>query len=494
MTNLVVPAAVGREGAPVGSKEWAERTRLHLISEVSDIGHGARDVGYTIDAIVEHRAWEHLNKPDGTTFASAEEFCCHPRPWGLGMPPAELNKHLQLVRQGAKFKALFPPSAHPVERLPLDQIRTDGGTQIREAMNEATAEAYREAMASGAAFPPVTVFYDGEAFWLADGFHRLAATRRLGLSDILAEVRPGTRRDAILHSVGANNEHGLPRTNADKRRAVLTLLRDEEWVKSYDTDLAKLAHVSSNFVGVVRRELEEAGDIHPMNVRQGANGKTRDTSKFGRKKSTEGHATPDATVTYTSVASRLAEKIPTARTLDETNALLREVGKALVSPTDREHLRQQIELRQGKILSAPKNESADGHTPASALNANEGASTEEPDPTHQTTTASPEKPAAPQPMPPAPQPSRGHDDLGPRMAAQAPTEAPMPAARKADGPTPSEVMRRIFFFYDEPSLPVRLLARVRESLAAWADDPTPAGLQAILDDLTNEAGSVGVRL
>lgn len=32
------------------------------------------------------------------------------------------------------------------------------------------------------------------------------------------EVLRGTKRDAILYSVGANSTHGLRRTNADKRR------------------------------------------------------------------------------------------------------------------------------------------------------------------------------------------------------------------------------------------------------------------------------------
>ena len=38
-------------------------------------------------------------------------------------------------------------------------------------------------MEEGAIFPPVTVFFDGEHFWLADGFHRVQAaeTIKLGL-------------------------------------------------------------------------------------------------------------------------------------------------------------------------------------------------------------------------------------------------------------------------------------------------------------------------
>ena len=78
-------------------------------------------------------------------------------------------------------------------------------------------------------------------YWLADGFHRLAAVKKEGTGFIPVEIHPGTRRDAVLYSVGANATHGLPRTNADKRRAVLILLQDEEWAAWSDGMIAKAA-------------------------------------------------------------------------------------------------------------------------------------------------------------------------------------------------------------------------------------------------------------
>jgi hypothetical protein len=48
----------------------------------------------------------------------------------------------------------------------------------------------------------------------------------LGLAKISADVREGSRRDAILYAVGANASHGLKRTNRDKRNAVRVLLKD----------------------------------------------------------------------------------------------------------------------------------------------------------------------------------------------------------------------------------------------------------------------------
>ena len=139
--------------------------------------------------------------------------------------------------------------------LRLDLIRTDGGTQTRAEVREDVVREYADAMTDGATFPAVTVFYDGSEYWLADGFHRYAAARLLNWLEIDAEVRQGTRRDAVLHSVGANAQHGLRRTNADKRRAVETLLRDEEWRGNGINWVAKQAGVSWETANRVYQDL-----------------------------------------------------------------------------------------------------------------------------------------------------------------------------------------------------------------------------------------------
>ena len=114
--------------------------------------------------------------------------------------------------------------------LDISQIRRDGGTQSRVKIDEVTVSEYAEAMANpDTVFPPVVVYCDGTDYWLADGFHRVAAWERIGRSDIPVDIRRGDQRRAILHSLAANAANGLRRTNDDKRRAVLTLLEDPEW-------------------------------------------------------------------------------------------------------------------------------------------------------------------------------------------------------------------------------------------------------------------------
>ncbi len=105
------------------------------------------------------------------------------------------------------------------------------------------------------ALPPAVVFYDGECYWLADGYHRIYAAERNGWTTYPCEVRQGTRRDAVLFSVGANDSHGLRRTNQDKRRAVEKLLRDEEWKEWSDSDIGRQCAVAHSFVWKIRQEI-----------------------------------------------------------------------------------------------------------------------------------------------------------------------------------------------------------------------------------------------
>jgi hypothetical protein len=164
-----------------------------------------------------------------------------------------------------------------VQRLPVASLRRDGGTQVRAEVSAATVDNYREAMAEGAAFPPVVAFFDGVDHWLADGFHRVMAAESAGLADVLTEVREGTRRDALRYALGANRKHGLPMSGPDKRRAIGLLLADDEWRGMSDRAIAAEIGVSDKTVASVRREMAEATAENPQldTPRTGRDGKVR---------------------------------------------------------------------------------------------------------------------------------------------------------------------------------------------------------------------------
>ena len=145
-----------------------------------------------------------------------------------------------------------------VKTIPIAAIK-DGGAQARVEMRVEIVNEYADDMLLGAVFPPIIVYHDGIDYWLADGFHRVEAARKIEREDISAEVRQGTARDAVLYGIGANAKHGLRRTQADKRRAVERLLTDPEWARWSDRKIAETAKVDHKTVGKIRRDL--SGEI-----------------------------------------------------------------------------------------------------------------------------------------------------------------------------------------------------------------------------------------
>jgi ParB-like chromosome segregation protein Spo0J len=167
--------------------------------------------------------------------------------------------------------------------LSIDNIRTDGGTQARAGANPAVVADYAEAMRNGAVFPPVVVFHDGTTYWLADGFHRVAAAKEAGKGELDAEVRQGGQRDALLFAAGANATHGLRRTNDDKRHAVAVLLADEEWGRWCDGEIARRCAVTDRFVAKVRRRLSPNGSEKERKVTRGGKTFTMNTARIGTR-------------------------------------------------------------------------------------------------------------------------------------------------------------------------------------------------------------------
>lgn len=168
------------------------------------------------------------------------------------------------------------------ETLPLTSIRTDGNTQARIELSATVIGEYAEALERGDTFPPVEVYFDGETYWLADGFHRIKAAAQVGQETIEVVVHEGGQREALLHAVGANTAHGLQRSNADKRKAALMLLQDEEWRQWSDRQIARHCAVSDRFVNTLRHELSaNRSQIETRKVQRGKSTYTMGTGRIG---------------------------------------------------------------------------------------------------------------------------------------------------------------------------------------------------------------------
>lgn len=162
--------------------------------------------------------------------------------------------------------------------LDVADIYLDLECQPRVRCDLDVIDEYADHYRSRRSLPPLVVFHVGDLYLLADGWHRFKAALRAGLRKIDVEVHHGTRRDAILYSVGANAEHGLRRSSEDRRRAVEILLKDPDWCQRSNSWIADMARVSHPYVGKVRRELglDSTPGCNDFNLNQriGKDGKT----------------------------------------------------------------------------------------------------------------------------------------------------------------------------------------------------------------------------
>ena len=158
-----------------------------------------------------------------------------------------------------------------LQDLSLERIDVHGGTQTRVKTDDDAISSYAAEMAQGTVFPPITVFFDGATYWLADGFHRYLAAKRVEAPTLSAEVHEGGRSDALRHALGANATNGVYRNNADKRNAVEIALR--EWSDRANPVIAEICRVSVELVRQIRREMTQAQKLPQSETVTGRDGK-----------------------------------------------------------------------------------------------------------------------------------------------------------------------------------------------------------------------------
>lgn len=155
-------------------------------------------------------------------------------------------------------------SPAPIESLniKLDDLVIDPRVQARVRMDGEVVDEYAEAMKAGASIPSVdgVRVAEGEfagkvVIW--DGFHRIEAARKCGVTEMPVGVRNGSFADAIDLCTSANAAHGLRRTNEDKRHAVLMALALDKQLKRKRSDRQIAIHVGvhNSTVSEIQAEL-----------------------------------------------------------------------------------------------------------------------------------------------------------------------------------------------------------------------------------------------
>jgi len=158
----------------------------------------------------------------------------------------------------------------------LAALVLDEKLQSRTEIHQEAVDDYAHAMEQGDKFPALTVFFDGVHYYLADGYHRYHAAKKAGKVSAECDVINGTFREAQLYATGVNAKHGMRRTHADKRKAVMTLLDDFEWSQWNNSEIARRAGVSVPFVSNLR---QSGSDEKPTSVKY-----TTPTGKVAERK------------------------------------------------------------------------------------------------------------------------------------------------------------------------------------------------------------------
>lgn len=130
-----------------------------------------------------------------------------------------------------------------------DLYQTRAKTDIR------FVQAYSRKMAEGNRFPPAVAFrLPDRQLILADGYHRAAARKSLGFTNILTTIRPGTAQDAIIFGIKANFDQDNIRevTKGDRKHAVEIMIRDGTFRQWSNRAISKRCGVSSAFVATLR--------------------------------------------------------------------------------------------------------------------------------------------------------------------------------------------------------------------------------------------------
>ncbi len=122
-----------------------------------------------------------------------------------------------------------------------------------EGLDQEQVEKMRATIRAGGRLPALDIYVDAATGknWVADGGHRYEAARLENNAPLDIIAHEGTFDDALRHALGSNTKHGVPRSHAGARMAVILALLNKEWSdpKHSNTEIAKMVDTSQPFVG-----------------------------------------------------------------------------------------------------------------------------------------------------------------------------------------------------------------------------------------------------
>ena len=247
-------------------------------------------------------------------------------------------------------------------QLSLANIVIDDTIDIRESMNEATIQEYMDILDR---LPPVTVFDTEDGYVLADGFHRATAAERLGLKEIDAEIRTGTRTDALEFAAYANATAALKLTPEERRVGIRRLHRlHPDWNK---TKLAQMMGCGERVVqsvitaSQVRTEADSAHELRETQVEEIAKAPREYWEPLSRVAADKGWTNDEVSLASKNVRDpNIPQEHKTALLSGETEPITRrdDGTPAVLDQTVRRHMAQEAKNDFKSILAGVRHQIA----------------------------------------------------------------------------------------------------------------------------------------
>ena len=196
------------------------------------------------------------------------------------------TKKIEMFPDEVFLRAAIKDGRAVKKELSLKAIGTpDTRLQQRVEMNVDHVRKLERILHDDGNLRPIIVFEEQEPYKLhvADGFHRHAAHKNARRESIWAWVIQGTYRDAMIYSTMCNQDMCLKRTPEDIKKAVFTLLDDEEWRGKSDAMIGKHCGVSGNTAARHRAEHCESRGIPFPEVIERSDGTQRPYRKSTNK-------------------------------------------------------------------------------------------------------------------------------------------------------------------------------------------------------------------
>lgn len=158
------------------------------------------------------------------------------------------------------------------------QVRVGG-------LDEENVERLFAVKQNGGELPPIIAYETERGLFVADGFHRVEAYKRLGETSIRAEIRKGTFEEALNFAEEANLKHGKMLSAADKKNLLIRrLARGHEWTNTSNREIARQLGVDHKTISNWIDRYNATGENSPVKRAEvtGADGRTYNTSNIKR--------------------------------------------------------------------------------------------------------------------------------------------------------------------------------------------------------------------